>query len=568
MAGWSSAARLLRARLERSGPLLVAGAHNPLSARLVEEADFDAVWASGFEISASQCVPDANILTFSENLAIARNIAMAVHIPVIADCDSGYGNSVNVIRTVREYEAAGVAGICLEDNVFPKRCSFYASSRRELAPIEEHVGKIRAAKTAQRDPDTFIIARTEALIAGWGREEALQRARAYADAGADAVMIHSKSRTFDESREAAALWDRDCPLVVVPTIFNQVTADECAEAGFKIVIYANHGLRAGIHAMQRTLAKLRRCQRPADVEPDLVPLTEVYRLVGVEQMNAQEAEFLPSTPDEVTAVIIAAGFEPEMLPLTADRPKCMLDVHGRSILERQVATLNQCGIKNIAVVRGYQKDAVNVSGLRYYDNDDYERTSELASLLAAEPELRGRVLALYGDVLFDHSIVRSLLASDGDVAIAVDRAWYDAWQISGRPQRSLEDLVQTAHRPDGGYRYLPSQVGSAVEKIGRDLDRDACDGEFIGLTMFSPAGIEQLKTACARRRDAAPADPLHEAPSLDRAKLTDILQHLIDLGHRVTAVDTYKGWMEVDSPEDYRLMCEKLSAEQMAAKAV
>ena len=138
----------LRLSLERPGPLLVAGAHNPLSARLVEEAGFDAVWASGFEISASQAVPDANILSFSENLDIARAMTGAVGIPVIADCDNGFGNAVNVIRTVREYEAAGVAGICMEDNVFPKRCSFYDSSWRELVSPEEHAGKIRAAKDA------------------------------------------------------------------------------------------------------------------------------------------------------------------------------------------------------------------------------------------------------------------------------------------------------------------------------------------------------------------------------------------------------------------------------------
>src|SRR5438067_1193842 len=192
-----SRARQLRSALEQPRPLLVAGAHNPLSARLVEEAGFDAIWASGFEISASQGVPDANILTFTENLEIARGIARAVGIPVIADCDSGFGNAVNVVRTVREYEDAGVAAICLEDNVFPKRCSFYSGSRRELASVEEHAGKIRAAKAAQRDGDTFIIARTEALIAGWGQAEALRRARLYADAGADGILIHSKAKSLD-----------------------------------------------------------------------------------------------------------------------------------------------------------------------------------------------------------------------------------------------------------------------------------------------------------------------------------------------------------------------------------
>jgi len=529
--------------MSQPGPLQAAGAHNPLSAKLVEEADFDAVWASGFEISASQAVPDANILTFSENLAIARNMASAVSIPVIADCDSGYGNSVNVIRTVREYEAAGVAGICLEDNVFPKRCSFYADSRRDLAPIEEHVGKIRAAKTAQRDPDTFIIARTEALIAGWGREEALLRGRAYADAGADAVMIHSKSKTFDELRDTAALWDRDCPLVVVPTIFNQTSAGECHAAGFKIVIFANHALRAAIRAMQETLAKLRRAERAADVEPDIVPLKEVYRLVGVERMNQQEAEFLPTGADEVTAVILAAGCEEDMMPLIADRPKCMLDINGRSILERQTEILRQCGIQNIAVVRGYQKQAVDVAGVRYYDNDDFADTGELASLLTAEPALRGRVLVLYGDVLFDHAVVRSLLAAEGDIAVSVDRAWYDAMQTSAAPQRPHEDLVRTGRRPSGGYRYLPTQHGAPLAAIGHDLPRNECDGEFIGLSMFSESGLEQLRSLCRQIQERAPGDPVHEAPSFRQAKLTDILQQLIDAGHPVTAVDTYKGWM-------------------------
>src|SRR5918994_647696 len=227
----------LRLSLERPGPLLVAGAHHPLSARLVQEAGFDAVWASGFEISASQGVPDANVLSFSENLDIARAMTAAVSIPVIADCDNGFGNAVNVIRTVREYEAAGIAGICMEDNVFPKRCSFYDSAWRELVSADEHAGKIRAAKDAQRNADTFIIARSEALIAGRELSEAMDRAHAYADAGADAVLVHSKSKTLAEAASVAARWDRVTPLVVVPTTFPQASAGDCHAAGFKIVIF-------------------------------------------------------------------------------------------------------------------------------------------------------------------------------------------------------------------------------------------------------------------------------------------------------------------------------------------
>ena len=191
-------AKKFRELMARPGPIVIIGAHNGLSGRIGEEAGFDGLWASGFEISASYAVPDANILTMAENLAVAKMMNDATQVPVIADCDNGYGNAINVIRAIEEYERAGIAGICMEDNIFPKRCSFYAGVKRELSPVEEHAGKVRAAKATQRDRDFVVIARTEALIAGWGMEEALHRGRAYADAGADMVLIHSKSKTPDE----------------------------------------------------------------------------------------------------------------------------------------------------------------------------------------------------------------------------------------------------------------------------------------------------------------------------------------------------------------------------------
>src|SRR4029077_16272193 len=183
-----------RLLLRGQGIVLVAGAHDALSAKLAEEAGFDAIWASGFGISAVQAVPDANILTLTETLEAVRRIVDAVGIPVIADCDNGYGNAINVIRTIGEFERAGAAGVCIEDNDFPKRCSFYAGVRRDLVAIEEHARKIEAATAARSARAFFVTARTEALIAGLGMEEALRRARAYAAAGADAVLVHSKAK--------------------------------------------------------------------------------------------------------------------------------------------------------------------------------------------------------------------------------------------------------------------------------------------------------------------------------------------------------------------------------------
>src|SRR5262249_28175560 len=275
---------------------------------------------------------------------------------VIADCDNGFGNAINVKRTVAQYERAGVAGICIEDNIFPKRCSFYAGVRRELAPPEEHARKIQAAKAAQSDSEFVVIARTEAFIAGWGTQEALKRARAYVEAGADAVLVHSKLSTFDELKDFTATWDDACPLVAVPTTYAGITAADLAAAGFKLVIFANQALRAAVKAMRQALSTLKQEGRPAAVDDRIATLPEIYELVGVPDLQVNEQKFLLPGGHDVTAVIIAAGFEEALLPLIEDRPKAMLEIKGKTILERQIQALNDCGVKDVVVVRGYRKE--------------------------------------------------------------------------------------------------------------------------------------------------------------------------------------------------------------------
>src|SRR6185369_4505211 len=282
-------------------------------------------------------VPDANILTMGENLTVAKMMNAASSLPIVADCDNGYGNAINVIRCVEEYEAAGIAAICIEDNVFPKRCSFYAGVKRELSDLEEHAAKVRAAKATQRDRDFVVIARTEALIAGWGMEEALRRGRAYADAGADMVLIHSKSNDPDEVLAFARAWDRPgTPLVCVPTIYKTTKVATLHEAGFKLIIFANHAVRSSIKAMTETLQTLKREMFTGSVEDKVVPLERVYELIGVDKMKQEEGAFMPSESPGVTAVILAAGASQGLLPLTEELPKPMLDVKGKSILERQI----------------------------------------------------------------------------------------------------------------------------------------------------------------------------------------------------------------------------------------
>src|SRR6476469_3223143 len=545
----------LRALLQRPGIIKTVGAHDALSAKLIQLAGFDAIWASGFAISASlKCIPDASFITSSEQLEVERNMAEAITIPIIADVDTGYGNALNVMRTVNEQERAGVAAICIEDNVYPKRCSFYAGVRRELIPIEEHCGKIRAAKAAQTVPDFVVIARTEALIAGWGQEEALTRAEAYAQAGADAVLIHSKSPTFDELNTVAKAWSGRVPLVVVPTIFDGVTAAELEDSGFKIVIYANQMVRASIRAMRDALDVIKKDTRPGSVNDRIVKLKEVYEIVGVPQMEEDERRFLPVGGEKLTAIIAAAGFEKQLLPLIEDKPKCLLDIKGKTILERQVATLNESNIKEIALVRGYKKEAITLPNIRYYDNDRYEETGELVSLFCAENEMKGRCLILYGDIIFEAAVLEKLLKSSADISLVVDLAWYDQQQHGQSAPHIKPDLVSLQDPPGQSYlfRYITPDEQNRILKIGQHIPHEQAHGEFIGLAMFSERGIEAFTQVYRAAQEKFQNTGFHEAGSLTKASFTDMIQELIDTGHSVNCVPTFKGWMDVDSFEEYQ----------------
>ena len=547
--------------MARPGPIVIIGAHNGLSARIGEEAGFDGLWASGFEISASYAVPDANILTMAENLSVAKMMNAASTVPIVADCDNGYGNAINVIRCVEEYEAAGIAAICIEDNVFPKRCSFYAGVKRELADVEEHAAKVRAAKATQRDRDFVVIARTEALIAGWGMEEALQRGRAYADAGADMVLIHSKSKDPDEVLTFAKLWDRpSTPLVCVPTIYRTTKVETLHQAGFKLIIMANHAVRSSIKAMTETLQTLRKEGYTGSVDDKVVPLERVYELVGVDKMKSEEKAFLPSGSPGVTAVILAAGQSQGLLPLTENLPKPMLDIKGKTILERQIEVLNACGVKDIAVVRGYKKEAIKLPNVRYYDNDDYATSSEVASLFAASKELGGPFLFLYGDILFERGHLEKLLKSPADISLLVDRAWGESYaQIKANSElkapwegRGAPDLVMLKDAQEAGYRFVGADQPHGVARVGRTIDPKQAQGEFVGMAMFTQKGARTLTDVYGQLRETKASGAFHEAESLRGASFTDLVQEVVDRGVDVQAVDVYKGWLEIDTFEDYR----------------
>jgi phosphonopyruvate hydrolase len=290
MAQNTASADALRAKIDVHRPAIAMAAHNPLAAKLAANAGFDAIWGSGFELSASYAVPDANILSMGTHLEMMRAIGAVQDAPVIADLDTGFGNAVNVAYVVPQYAAAGVAAVVIEDKTFPKDTSLRPGARQELVPVGEFQGKVAAAKAAG---GVLVIARTEALIAGRGQDEALRRGAAYAEAGADAVLIHSKEKTPDEILTFCQAWPGPVPLVLVPTSYPQLSFADVATLGkVGLIICGNHAIRAAVAAMQNVFHRILAEGGIAGVEKEIASVADVFALQGDARMREIEKTFL------------------------------------------------------------------------------------------------------------------------------------------------------------------------------------------------------------------------------------------------------------------------------------
>lgn len=269
--------------------LRVGGAFDAMSAKLVELENFDAVWAGSFAISATHALPDASILTMTEFLHVAQNMAETCNIPVIADCDTGFGGPGNVSHLVKKYEKAGVAGISIEDKTFPKENSLLNEGNQNLISEKEFVAKIIAAREAKEDDNFLLIARTEALIAEKGMDEAKKRATAYEKAGADAILIHSKKNSPEEVFEFADTWKGNIPLVVVPTTYSNVKTDEFISHKIKMVIYANQTLRSAYSSMLDTLKKIKNDDL-SNLDKEISSMEKIFELQKMHNVKEEEEE--------------------------------------------------------------------------------------------------------------------------------------------------------------------------------------------------------------------------------------------------------------------------------------
>jgi len=278
----------LGTKIEKKSLLQVGGAFDAMSAKLVETCGFDAIWAGSFAISATHALPDASILTMTEFLNVASNMEEACNIPIIADCDTGFGGPSNVSHMIKKYERAGIAAVCIEDKTFPKQNSFLENSKQELLPEKDFVSKIIAGKEAKENPNFMLIARTEALISGMGMKEAIKRANAYEKAGADAILIHSKRDSPEEVFEFSESWGGTLPLIVVPTSFPTVKLDELISHKIKMIIYANQTLRATHAVILKVLEQLKNSTSINDLSVDMTTMQEIFQLQETYNIKKQE----------------------------------------------------------------------------------------------------------------------------------------------------------------------------------------------------------------------------------------------------------------------------------------
>lgn len=541
-----SKAQQFRAALQGEKPIVAIGGHDGLSAKLAEQAGFDAVWASGLEISTSAGVPDANILTMTDFLRAAREMNAATRLPIVADCDTGFGNSNNVIHMVRQYEASGIAAVCIEDKLFPKVNSF-VPGRQELAPAWEFAGKVMAAKNSQELPDLVVIARLESLIAGYSVDDALRRAEAYHRAGADMILIHSKAKDPGPILDFLKLWGGQSPVAVVPTTYPQLTVQDWQDAGVNLVIFANHGLRAAVSAVEQTYAQIMAAGSTLPVEEAIAPMSKLFDLQGMTAMKLDEERFLKNTSgSDVRAIILAGGtVEPgdldDKLGGAIERP--LLDIFGKTILQRQVDALTTAGVKSLMLVSNIAPQVVAENGRIEAVQSPKAGLSATIMTGLEHPGWSERNLLCFSDILFEPQTVESLLSEVEEIVLLVDRSFKES-----PPRKSSMDFVITDPAPPSELRALKRHDLYRVVAISKALTLEESHFEFVGLCLLSAKGSRHVRAAFAE---------FEKTDSQARQRsFNDFLQYLIDSGVPVWAREVRRGWLEVHDFEDYKTAVE------------
>ncbi len=503
-------------------------AHNGLSAKIVEEAGFNGIWGSGLSISEAMGVRDNNVASWTQVLDVLEFMSDATTIPILLDGDTGYGNFNNMRRLVKKLEQRDIAGVCIEDKLFPKTNSFIAGEAQPLADIDEFCGKIKAARDTQQDPDFVIVARVEAFIAGWGLDEALRRAEAYRLAGADAILVHSKKSNPSDIEVFMKEWSNRHPIVIVPTKYYSTPTDYFRQLGISTVIWANHNVRAAVQVMQQTSKKIFEEQSLTGIEEKVASVAEIFRLQGAEELQKAEKKYLPTAGKQVNSIILAAS-QGHLGKLTQEKPKTLLKVHNKTLLETLVEKFNKVGIKDIAVVRGFEKSKISFPNISTVDNDLHAETKELYSLFLAKDRIMDNTVISYGDIIFRSYILNDLLNDHSDITIIVS-------SDTSVDTNKEKDFV-CASKPYNKELY---SEGVFLKEASTTLSQAQIAGEFIGLWKVAGNGAQIVKGTLEK---------LSKHPGFKQMTTNDLFNEIVKT-HPIAVKYIQGSWIDIDTMVD------------------
>lgn len=508
-------------------------AHNGLSAKIVEEVGFKGIWASGLSMSAALGVRDNNEASWTQVLEVLEFMGDATNIPILVDGDTGYGNFNNVRRLIKKLEQRSIAGVCIEDKLFPKTNSFISGEAQELASIEEFSKKIKAAKDTQLNDDFCVVARTEAFIAGWGLQEALKRAEAYRVAGADAILVHSKISTPADIEAFMKEWGNRHPIVIVPTKYYSTPTQKFRDLGISMAIWANHNMRAAIDAMKKTSKQIYEEESLRNVEQTICSVSEVFRLQGADELKEAEKRYLPTSGKNVNGIILAAA-QGNLGEFTKDKPKTLLKLQDKTILENLIGSFNDVGVKDLIVVRGFGKEHINYPTISYVDNDQHETTNSLDSLIMAKDSIKENTLISYGDIVFKKYILSDLLNSEDDITIVVDA---NTECLASDPENNgNRDLVEA----DKQYSKELYNEKVYLSKVGTNPGDLKLHGEFIGLMQVKGEGVKTIKAAL----------DYFSKDNDNKANMNDLLNYLTNNGNKVGVYYIKDSWLDINTIYD------------------
>ena len=525
--------KTLRKLLNNPSLQFLLEAHNGISAKIAEEAGFEGIWASGLALSAQYGVRDNNEASWTQIVDMVEFMADATTIPILLDGDTGYGNFNNMRRLVKKLEQRGIAGVCIEDKLFPKTNSFIKGEKQTLADVAEFSGKISAGKDSQEDEDFCIIARVEAFIAGWNLKEALHRAESYRKAGADGILIHSSLPNPSQILEFAKEWANRSPLVIVPTKYYSTPVEAYRKAEISLVIWANHMLRGSIQYMQQIASTIKNQEAVTDIEDNIASVNEVFRLQGADELAAAEKRYFNEGSKETRAIVLAASRGDKFAELTENRPKAMLPINGKPLLSRLTDRFRKANVKKVFVVSGYKSRSISIPNINLIENLDFESNRELASLKLAQDHFNEDMIILYGDLLFRGYVLRGLLESKRELTVVVDSSKRSKEQEDDNDFAfcSVED-----NRELWGQDVLLEHIDNNPNHKGR-----SCSGRWVGMVRVHGAGRDWIEAAL---------DDLKNLSTFDNLDLGHLLNKVIENGHPIRVIYIHGHWLNVNSLRD------------------